>query len=70
MIQIKRNMETFEQTIIKIIDMKGRILHTQNMSKDAGVNHLDISGSDLSVGSYICRIIRGNKERNIQFTKA
>jgi hypothetical protein len=63
-------METFEQTIIKIIDMKGRILHTQKMHKDSGMNYLSICGSDLNVGSYICRVIRGNKERNIQFTKA
>jgi hypothetical protein len=63
-------METFEQTIIKIIDMKGHILHIQKMSADNENNHLSISGSDLNVGSYICRIITGNKEKNIQFTKA
>jgi hypothetical protein len=63
-------METFEQTIIKIIDMKGRILHTQNMNKETGSSHLSICGSDLNVGSYTCRIIQGNKEKNIQFTKA
>ncbi|MFT6747517.1 MAG: hypothetical protein ACJAZ2_001870 [Glaciecola sp.] len=63
-------METLEQTIIKIIDMKGRILHTQSMNRGNGINELNICGSDLSVGSYTCRIIRGNKERNIQFTKA
>ena len=63
-------METLGQTIIKIIDMKGRILHTQNMTEESGINHLSISGADLNVGSYVCRIIRGNKERNIQFIKA
>jgi len=63
-------METFEQTIIKIIDMKGHILHTQKMNIENGGNHLNICGSDLNVGSYICRIITGSKEKNIQFTKA
>lgn len=60
-------MNTFEKTIVKIIDMKGQILHTQKMDK--GAAHLNFSGADLSVGSYVCRIIQGNKEKNIQFVK-
>jgi len=67
---IAHNMETLDQTIIKIIDMKGHILHTQNMTEETEFNHLSINGADLNVGSYVCRIIRGDKERNIQFIKA
>lgn len=63
-------METLGKTIVKIIDMKGTILHSQSMKKGKGIAQIDLSGSDLNVGSYICRIIQGNKERNIQFTKS
>ncbi len=63
-------METLERTTIKIIDGKGYVLHTEDMGRTKGINHLNICGSDLNVGSYTCRIITGNKEKNIQFTKA
>lgn len=63
-------MGALEKTVVKIIDMKGRILHSQKIGTNKGFGLLDISGADLNVGSYICRIIQGNKERNIQFTKA
>lgn len=63
-------METFSETIVKIIDMKGRILHSQIMQKTKGIAEINLSASDLNVGSYICRIIQGNKESNIQFIKS
>lgn len=62
-------MNNLEKTIIKIIDMKGQILHSQNIDNKVGANHLNIAASDLTVGSYVCRIIQGNKEKNIHFTK-
>ena len=63
-------METFSETIVKIIDIKGQILHSEIMKKTKGIAEIDLSASELSVGSYVCRIIQGNKERNIQFVKS
>ena len=62
-------MNKIEETIIKIIDMKGQILHSQNFDHRKGINHINFASSELNVGSYVCRIIQGNKEKNIQFTK-
>lgn len=63
-------METFGRMIVKIIDMKGKIVHREEMQEGKGLTQLNLNSSELSVGSYICRIIQGNKEKNIRFTKA
>ena len=54
---------------IKIIDRVGNILHTQSLHAERGLAHLDIAAAELNAGQYTCRIVKGNKEQNIQFTK-
>ena len=65
----QKQMETMELVTIKIIDRVGNILHTQSLRSESGLAHLDIAATELHAGQYTCRIVRGNKEQNIQFIK-
>jgi hypothetical protein len=53
---------------IKIIDLRGQLVHEQNFVMHSGINEMDLDVSRLAPGMYVAKVTNGNRTQSEKFS--